>query len=135
MITGSCLCGQLHYELDETQAGEALNCHCTDCRKVTGSGKATVVTIPLDAIELHGEYKTYEKLGTDGSHVGRGFCPDCGSQMLTFVKELDGFVFVKAGTMDDSEWVKPVANCWVPSSCSWSPADETLTGFAANPDA
>lgn len=135
MITGSCLCGQLYYQLDETQAGAAFHCHCRDCQKVTGSGKATVVHLPEAALALHGEHKIYEKNGTDGSTVRRGFCPHCGSQMLTFIAEIPGFVFVKAGTMDDSSWISMQANCWTASANSWSPVDTTIAGFAGNPPA
>lgn len=133
MITGSCLCGQLSYELDESKAETALHCHCSDCQKVTGSGKATVVMFPRESVRLSGDHKLYKSIGTDGSHVGRGFCPVCGSQMLTFVEELPDHVFVKAGTMDDSDWVKPTANCWRKSASIWSPVDETLTSFEQNP--
>lgn len=135
MITGSCLCGQLNYSLDETKAGVGFHCHCRDCQKVTGSGKATVVHVPEEALSLNGNYTLYEKRGTDGSHVQRGFCPTCGGQMLTYVREVPGFVFVKAGTMDDTSWVEIAANCWTHSASPWSPADQTITGFPANPPA
>ncbi len=134
MISGRCLCKQLHYELDETQAGPALHCHCRDCQRVTGSGKATVVMVPQDAIDLRGHYRLYSSRGSDGSHVNRGFCPDCGSQMLTFVDELPGLVFVKAGTLDDSSWLRVDSNCWIDSASDWSPVDVTLPGFSQNPE-
>lgn len=135
MITGSCLCGQLHYELDKTQAGAAFDCHCRDCQKVTGSGKATVVHLPEAALKLTGEHKIYEKKGTDGSTVRRGFCPSCGSQMLTFIAEIPGFVFVKAGTMDDSSWISVQAACWTASASHWSPVNPSIPGFLGNPPA
>ncbi len=135
MITGSCLCGQLSYELDETKTEAALHCHCKDCQKVTGSGKATIVMLPRDSVKLSGEHKLYKSRGTDGSHVGRGFCPICGSQMLTFVEEIPDHVFVKAGTMDDSSWVKPEANCWHESESTWSPVNTAVMSFDRNPPA
>ncbi|MGB2270972.1 MAG: GFA family protein, partial [Candidatus Micropelagos thuwalensis] len=55
MITGSCLCGQLSYELDETKTEAQLHCHCRDCQKVTGSGKATIVMLPRENLKLSGE--------------------------------------------------------------------------------
>ena len=84
MQNGRCLCGKVQYEFDETQVGFGLHCHCKDCQRVTGSGKATVILFPLDAVKIEGEYKTYASLGFEGSHVNRGFCPNCGSQMFTF---------------------------------------------------
>jgi hypothetical protein len=134
MVSGSCLCGQLHYELDETRAGPAVHCHCRDCQRVTGSGKATVVLVPEEAIDLQGSYKLYDSRGTDGSHVHRGFCPECGGQMLTFVDEIPGAVFVKAGTLDESAWLTVDANCWTGSASPWAPVSDDLPGFHANPD-
>ena len=79
MQKGHCLCGSVQYEFDETQVGMALHCHCKDCQRVTGSGKATVIMFPQDAVNIDGEYKTFASRGFDGSHVNRGFCPTCGS--------------------------------------------------------
>jgi len=133
MVSGSCLCGSLRFELDESRAGPAMHCHCRDCQRVTGSGKATIVLMPEDAIDLRGEYRLYSSRGTDGSHVHRGFCPTCGSQMLTFVDELPGAVFVKAGTMDETDWIEIAVNCWTGSARHWSPVDKQAPGFPANP--
>ena len=51
---------------------------------------------PLNAVKIEGEYKTYASLGLEGSHVNRGFCPNCGSQMFTFVDELPDQMLIKA---------------------------------------
>ena len=87
----------MQYEFDETQVGLGLHCHCKDCQRATGSGKATVIMFPLNAVKIEGEYKTYASLGLEGSHVNRGFCPNCGSQMFTFVDELPDQMLIKAG--------------------------------------
>src|SRR6056300_637762 len=100
MSHGSCLCGAIKFEFDENAVTTAFHCHCKDCQRVTGSGKATVAMFPETAVKIVGEIKTYSNLGTDGSHVKRGFCPNCGSQMFTFVEEIPDHVFIKAGTMD-----------------------------------
>ncbi|MGC6471892.1 MAG: GFA family protein [Parvibaculales bacterium] len=135
MMNGSCLCGAVTYTYDRERADQALNCHCRDCQKVTGAGKVTVVGFPQDAVQIDGDYKIFEKLGTDGSHVRRAFCPDCGSQLFTFVREFEGFMFVKAGTMDDASWVQPVANCWTPSGHDWCTPSDGIINFEANPPA
>jgi len=133
MITGSCVCGQLHYEADETQVIGAMHCHCSDCRKATGSGKASIVNFPKTAIKLSGNYKVYETIGTQGSHIKRGFCPDCGSQMITLIDEMPEIMFLKAGTMDDSDWITFGANLWAKSAQKWDPIDASLMSFDENP--
>ena len=133
MVSGSCLCGQIGYQMDETEAANAFHCHCSDCQKITGSGKATVVEIPEAAIQISGEYSTYEKSGSDGSQVIRAFCPECGSQMFTFVREKRGFLFVKAGTLDSSDWIKPIASCWSSSASQWARPDKNIDSYEGNP--
>jgi hypothetical protein len=45
MITGSCLCGSVRYEING-KFGPALNCHCSMCRKMTGAAFRSRVAIP-----------------------------------------------------------------------------------------
>ena len=133
MQRGRCLCGRVHYVFDETNMGGALHCHCRDCQLVTGSGKATVVMFPVDAVTIEGEYKIYASRGIAGSHVNRGFCPNCGSQMFTFVDELPGQVFIKAGGMEDTSWLSVDTTCWTSTARDWLPADTRTACFEINP--
>lgn len=133
MGKGSCLCGDISYRYEASQSATALHCHCRDCQKVTGSGKATIVMFPEDAVAIDGTFKQYSCLGSDGSHVNRGFCPRCGSQMFTHVDEIPGMLFIKAGTMEDSSWVQVALNCWESTASVWSPADDSVPGVAKNP--
>ena len=41
--TGGCLCGKIKYEFNRKDVISAGHCHCKDCQKITGSGKATIV--------------------------------------------------------------------------------------------
>ncbi|MDP4744884.1 MAG: GFA family protein [Porticoccaceae bacterium] len=135
MDQGGCLCGAIRYQYDPTHAEVAIHCHCKDCQRVTGSGKATVVMFPESAVTIDGVYKTYANIGTDKSHVNRGFCPNCGSQMFTFVQEIPDKLFIKAGTFDASDWVKVTLNCWASSAAHWLEPDRLIESVAQNPTA
>ena len=103
-------------------------------KKVTGSGKATVVEVSEKDIEISGNFQTFVKLGSDGSHVKRAFVPFVDLNCLRLSLRTKGALFVKAGTMDDSDWIRPVASCWaLPSAPPWSPADETTKTYVGNP--
>lgn len=131
--TGGCLCAQYSYEFDRTQVLSAHHCHCRDCQKMTGSGKATIVMMPTEALKPTGDLKTYTVTGTDGSQVTRGFCPNCGSQVLSYVKELPNLRFVKAGTLADSSWVSIDSSFWSCTAEAWSPVDSAIQAFEKNP--
>src|SRR5258708_38108072 len=48
MLTGSCLCGGIAYEVDAPAS--AINyCNCSKCRKASGSAFAANVSVPRDA--------------------------------------------------------------------------------------
>jgi len=96
---GGCLCGKVEYEFDSSKVISAHHCHCKDCQKSTGSGKATIVMIPEEDLNLSGNLKFYTVTGTAGSHISRGFCEECGSPVISFVEENPGIKFIKAGTL------------------------------------
>ncbi len=84
-------------------------------------------------VDIKGELKYFESKGSSGSHVRRGFCPNCGSGVLSYTKELSHILFVKAGTLDDSSWVKIDSNFFTKSANSWNKADESIKCFDGNP--
>ena len=68
-------------------------CHCTSCRKESGSAFAVYAHWPIDAFELHGEVSSYD---------GRGFCPRCGSRLLD-TSDPDGIhIEIRLGSLDDA---------------------------------
>ena len=131
--TGSCLCGQLSYSISRDKVFSAHHCHCKDCQRVTGCGKATILIVPSDDFEYQGEAARHMVIGTDGGHVWREFCPTCGSQIFSYMEETPHFRFVKAGSLDDSSWVEVSSSFWTSTAEPWSPVDESLPCVERNP--
>jgi len=132
-VTGGCLCGDVTYTFDRDKVISGHHCHCTDCQRSTGSGKATILFVPSDAIDMKGELKTYTVTGTAGSHVTRGFCGKCGSPLVSFIEENPGLTIVKAGSLADSSWVSIASSFWADSAQPWSPVDPTCDSVPQNP--
>ncbi len=130
---GRCLCGNVDYSFDRGQVISAHHCHCKDCQKMTGSGKATIVLIPTDALQQSGEVRYYTVTGSAGSHVTRGFCPNCGSQLISYVEEMPDMRFIKAGSLDDGSWVTIDSSFWSCTAEPWSPVDPDIPAFDKNP--
>jgi hypothetical protein len=133
ITSGGCLCGNYSYEFDREQVVSAHHCHCKDCQKMTGSGKATIVLVPTDGLKVSGELSTYTVTGTDGSHVTRGFCKTCGSQLISYVEEMPELQFVKAGSLDDSSWLTIDSSFWSSSAQPWSPVASDCPSSEKNP--
>lgn len=130
---GGCLCGSFSYEFPRAAVVSAFHCHCKDCQKSTGSGKATIIMLPAELVKTNGALKTFSVTGTEGAHVVRGFCPTCGSQLMSHVEEMPQLRLIKAGTLDDSSWLTVNTSCWVESAEPWSPADGQGEKFDQNP--
>ena len=75
------------------------------------------------------EYKVYSVIGYDGTNVHRGFCPECGSPVISYVTEQPGLRFIKAGSLDDSSWLEIKSSYWKISACQWDPINSSIPSF------
>ena len=132
--SGGCLCGKISYQFNKSEAISAHHCHCLDCQKSTGSGKATILLVPDSSLEINGNLKFFTVQGSGGSHISRGFCENCGSPLISFVEENADIKFIKVGSINDSSWGNADSNFWSSTSNKWSPVDETIHSFSHNPD-
>jgi len=130
---GGCLCGKITYKFKQSKVLATHHCHCKDCQKSTGSGKATIVVVPDEELKVEGNLKFYTVTGSAGSHITRGFCENCGSPVISFVEENSGMKFIKAGSLEDSSWLIVTSNFWSSTAQSWSPVDKEVFTFSHNP--
>ena len=100
---------------------------------MTGSGKATIIMVPTETLASDGELKTYTVTGTDGGRVTRGFCPTCGSQVLSYLEGMDALKFIKAGTLENSDWVTITSSFWSSTARAWDPVRADAQAFEKNP--
>tara|TARA_B100001121_G_scaffold308113_1_gene331284 strand:- start:8267 stop:8611 length:345 start_codon:yes stop_codon:yes gene_type:complete len=112
----------------------AHHCHCKDCQKSTGSGKATIVLISDDALQIKGNIKYFSVIGSGGNKVSRGFCEACGSPLISSVEGYEGTKFIKAGSLDESSWISINSNFWSDTAMDWSPLDSSIDCFPQNPE-
>jgi hypothetical protein len=132
-IRGGCMCGKVRYSSD-AEPGLTAVCHCVDCQKQSGSALSIVVAVPTDAISFEGEMTLYKTDGKEtGQAVNRYFCASCGSPLYSDPDVMPGMIFVKAGTLDDTSWLKPELNMWCDTAQPWVAIDDNLPRFPGNP--
>ncbi len=99
-IEGKCYCGSLRFSAE----GDALfkgQCHCRECQYVSGGHPNVVIGMPEPGFEYtSGEPKVFKRKDLDNP-VGREFCAECGTHILTRAPNLPGAVLIKVGTLDD----------------------------------
>ncbi|KAL8920769.1 MAG: hypothetical protein Q9208_006099 [Pyrenodesmia sp. 3 TL-2023] len=127
MSEGGCLCGAVRIRYTGEVQAKVL-CHCTDCRKITGSTYSTNVIVPGDGFSVtNGTPKTYTKRADSGKTMTSHFCGDCGSTLWRGGETFGDARIVRVGVMDDAgvlndaqpavelyavdrvQWVPPVA--------------------------
>lgn len=118
-IRGSCLCGAVRFRIDG-QIGPVGQCHCSKCRKVSGTDGNAVFY--AGARSLHwesGQALIRSFLIPDGDGWGSHFCGQCGSPVPHQNK--DGKIwFVPAGLLDDDPGFRGyAAHIHVASKAPW----------------
>lgn len=128
-IIGACLCGNVTFSYNG-EIADAAYCHCTDCRRTTGS--AFNISIGLEAARFEitgGAPKEFTKTADSGSSVTRHFCGDCGAPLFTTSPSNPDRIYVKAGALDDPGIVRPAFQSWTRSRVSWSHIAGDLPGY------
>src|SRR5260370_41248218 len=97
MLTGSCLCGEVAYEVD-SEPGPIVHCHCRTCRKAHGSAFSRVMMVPREAFRWT---RGAERINSFESSPGkfRRFCSKCGSQIFAERTEKSR-VLLRLGCLD-----------------------------------
>jgi hypothetical protein len=132
-FTGGCLCGAVTYEStnDPMLAG---HCHCTDCRRSSGTGHGTNIVVPEDGFTVTGEVTFYDRPADSGNIVSRGFCPNCGSALYSKNDGVPGVVFPRASSLDDPGVAKPAIVVYASRAVAWDPVDPALPAFDEMPE-
>jgi hypothetical protein len=124
-LTGGCLCEAVRYVCSAPPV-RTVHCYCKDCRKIGGTGHATHTVFPEDAFELIGSVTEFVKNADSGNSIKRRFCPECGSAIFHTREGLEGFVVVRASSLDEPESVRPELAVFVSRAVSWDHVDRGL---------
>ncbi len=127
-LSGGCACGAIRYETDAAPT-VMLNCHCSDCRKASGSGYAAIVVVPKSSVQLNGEARFHKVRGGSGRIVERGFCPDCGSPLFIKLEHLPDILGIQAGSLDDPARHRPSMDLYTGSAPPWDSMHPDTTKF------
>lgn len=131
-ITGGCLCKAVRYRITAAPVLTRV-CWCRLCQFI-GAGSATVNTcFPSNAITIEGELSDYRSVADSGNVMHRRFCPVCGTAMFSEAESRPHLIFVRAGTLDDTEIAKPVMTIWTSQAPSWACFDEKLPQVEKQP--
>jgi len=114
-LAGRCFCGAVAYRVPD-QFLYAMNCHCSNCRRTTGSAFKPLAGIERNKIVLTQGGDGLLIYGKDDAHDAH--CRRCGSLLYSVVR--DGkYVHVAMGTLVDAPSIRPSRHIFVGSKAPW----------------
>lgn len=114
-LAGKCLCGAVHYAVAD-EFVYAANCHCSNCRRATGSAFKPFAGIERDKLSVTKGADNLMIFGDENGHDAH--CKVCGSLLYSVVRDGD-FVHVAMGTLVDDPSIRPTKHIFVGSKARW----------------
>jgi hypothetical protein len=78
---------------------------------------------------IKGEARFYGVKGDSGNTVHRGFCAECGSPLFSRLSGMPDVVGVRAGSLDDPSWHRPLMDIFTASAQPWDYMNPNLPKF------
>ncbi len=131
-INGSCLCGAITWTVKGPFEAFHL-CHCSRCRKGTGSAHAAnIFTRPENITWLQGQdlIKRFEL--PEAKRFSKCFCTQCGST-VPYVSRTGEVLLIPAGSLDEDPEIRPQDNIFWDDRAPWYDEGVESTKFAAYP--
>ncbi|MFT5259033.1 MAG: hypothetical protein ACI9J2_002295 [Saprospiraceae bacterium] len=133
LFDGQCLCGDIQYTVSDQPIRQA-QCHCTDCKKASGTGHISQVFFKEEAVSIVGKTSFFEVIANSGNANSRYFCPRCGSRLFGRNSGRPGVVGIMAGSFSDSSWFVPDVILYTKDKQVWDETSEQVPNFEAMPN-
>ncbi len=133
LLRGGCLCGAVTYEVNAPFLRFA-HCHCSRCRKATGSAHASNLYVPPDQFSWTSGQDSVVRFDLPTARsFSTTFCGSCGTPLPHHTRSQREIV-VPAGSLDTEPSVSPEAHIFWKSRPRWSCINGDLPQFAEYTD-
>ena len=115
ILAGKCYCGAVEYVVEDAFL-YAANCHCSNCRRTTGSAFKPFAGIERGKLAItkgETELMIFGRKDANDTH-----CGICGSLLFSVVRG-GAFVHVPMGTLIDDPTIRPTHHIFVGSKAPW----------------
>jgi hypothetical protein len=120
-VRGSCLCGGVTFEVT-LPFRRANHCHCSRCRKHSGTFGLTQGRVPRAQFRLLSGEELIRVFSPEGGKV-KAFCGECGSSLFGGDWPDGEEISVRLGSLDADPQIRPQYHSFVGSRAPW---DELL---------
>lgn len=133
VLTGSCRCGAVHYELAMDRLPAIYCCHCLDCQKWSGSAFTEQGVIREEDIKTEGPLLEACVTSRQGGVSVQYVCGSCHNRIYSKNPKRPGIALLRAGTLEDSPAIEPKAHIWVKRKQPWIVLPATTAVFGEGP--
>ncbi|UUO25236.1 GFA family protein [Colwellia sp. M166] len=127
MYIGKCLCGEIEIKITG-EISDIIHCHCSLCRKNSGTAFATNGFINVTDFEI--------TLGKDNLSQfsfkpgrNRHFCARCGSPVYSSNEQDPSRYRIRLGILDSDIIERPISHNFVSSKANWEELDAKLPKY------
>jgi hypothetical protein len=131
MITARCLCEGVRLRSTGT-LGPGVICHCSQCRRASGSAFACNAPVPARTVEFESGRDLIREFESSPGEF-RAFCSRCGSPIYSRLVSNPEVYRLRLGTVDGDPGFRPVGHVWVGSKAPWFTITDSLPQFEAAP--
>ena len=124
-LAGRCFCGAVHYAVAD-EFVYAANCHCSNCRRTTGSAFKPFAGIEREKLVISEGGDNLMIFGDEDGHDAH--CKVCGSLLYSLVRS-GAFVHVAMGTLVDGPTIRPTKHIFVGSKAPWFTITDDLPQY------
>lgn len=128
MYAGSCLCGGIRYEIDQT-LGDFGYCHCRSCRKASGSTHGANVAVERENFTLRDADGLLREFESSPGKL-RGFCSRCGSPIYARLTTSENMLRIRLGSLDSEFCGQARAHTFVSRKAGWDRIEGDVPQFA-----
>lgn len=117
-IKGGCACGEVSYEVSGP-IEFSFHCHCRKCQRSTGTGHSSAFAVASVDTIMKGEVKYFSQTADTGATTSSGFCPNCGSPILSKTDRFPERFYFHVATLDDPSLFSPDMIIFKESAYGW----------------
>lgn len=125
ILQGGCMCGATTYQVED-RFEYAMNCHCSKCRRTTGSAFKPMAGIKAGLLQMTAGAETALVFG--GPEARDIHCGRCGSLLYSIVRDAQ-YAHVAMGTLIDTPSIRPDKHIFVGSKAPWFDITDNLPQF------
>jgi hypothetical protein len=132
-LTGGCTCQAVRFQVNAMPL-LVYACHCTECQRWSGSAFSLSMPVAASCFRLtRGTPKPYRRTGASGVESTYWFCGNCGGRAYGQTDNRPEIAVVRAGTLDDTSWLRPTAHVYLRSAQAWERIPNNAECFEVTP--